>query len=96
MNIGCFSWLLSPNRIIEKKSLPSENPFKFTPSVVKYFPVATLMIFAQVRLMPHPHQIFRYSGSCNMVIAMKGAILHLGVAKTKEFTPTIFTVHIKI
>ena len=67
-----------------------------TPSVVKYFPVATLMIFAQIRLMPHPHQIFRYSGSCNMVIAMKGASLHLGVAKTKEFTPTIFTVHIKI
>ena len=66
-----------------------------TPSVVKYFPVATLMIFAQIRLMPHPHQIFRYSGSCNMVIAMKGASLHLGVAKTKEFTPTIFTAHIK-
>ena len=31
-----------------------------------------------------------------MVIAMKGASLHLGVAKTKEFTPTIFTVHIKL
>ena len=96
MNIGCFSWLLSPNRLIEKRSLPSESSFKFTPSVVKYFPVATLMIFAQIRLMPHPHQIFRYSGNCNMVIAMKGASLHLGVAKTKEFTPTIFTVHIKI
>ena len=86
----------SANRIIDRGSLPSDNPFKFTPSVVKCFSVETWMIFAQILLTPHPHQIFRYSGSCNMVIAMKGASLHLGVAKTKEFTPTIFTVHIKI
>ena len=31
-----------------------------------------------------------------MVIAMKGASFHLGVSKTKDFTPTIFTVHIKL
>ena len=85
----------SANRIIDRGSLPSDNPFKFTPTVVKCFSVETWMIFAQILLTPHPHQIFRYSGSCNMVIAMKGASFHLGVAKTKNSIPLIFTVLIK-
>ena len=66
--------LWSANRIIDRGSLSSDNPFK-TPSVVKCFFLWKLEWFS-----PHPHQIFRYSGSCNMVIAMKGVSFHLGVS----------------